>query len=152
MTFKTGHLSLKFIILFYLSLLFVSPVHAVKYDKLNASALYERAVKYIDREDYIKANKALKAYTKSEPNDADGWNLYAFANRKMNKFEKAEVYYEKALNIDPDHKGALEYQGELFIQTNRQNLAEENLNKLISLCPNSCYELEKLQEYILNNK
>ena len=152
MTFKTGHLSLKFIILFYLSLLFVSPVYAVKYDKLNASALYERAVKYIDREDYIKANKALKAYTKSETNDADGWNLYAFANRKMNKFEKAEVYYEKALNIDPDHKGALEYQGELFMQTNRQNLAEENLNKLISLCPNSCYELEKLQEYILNNK
>ena len=151
MTFKTGHLSLKFIILFYLSLLFVSPVYAVKYDKLNASALYERAVKYIEREDYIKANKALKAYTKSEPNDADGWNLYAFANRKMNKFEKAEVYYEKALNIDPDHKGALEYQGELFMQTNRQNLAEENLNKLISLCPNSCYELEKLQEYILNN-
>ena len=152
MTFKTRHLSLKFIILFYLSLLFVSPVYAVKYDKLNASALYERAVKYIDRKDYIKANKALKAYTKSEPNDADGWNLYAFANRKMNKFEKAEVYYEKALNIDPDHKGALEYQGELFMQTNRQNLAEENLNKLISLCPNSCYELEKLQEYILNNK
>ena len=151
MTFKTRHLSLKFIILFYLSLLFVSPVYAVKYDKLNASALYERAVKYIDRKDYIKANKALKAYTKSEPNDADGWNLYAFANRKMNKFEKAEVYYEKALNIDPDHKGALEYQGELFMQTNRQNLAEENLNKLISLCPNSCYELEKLQEYILNN-
>ena len=151
MTFKTGHLSLKFIILFYLSLLFVTPVYAVKYDKLNASALYERAVKYIDRKDYIKANKALKAYTKSEPNDADGWNLYAFANRKMNKFEKAEVYYEKALNIDPDHKGALEYQGELFMQTNRQNLAEENLNKLISLCPNSCYELEKLQEYILNN-
>ena len=152
MTFKTRHLSLKFIILFYLSLLFVSPVYAVKYDKLNASALYERAVKYIDRKDYIKANKALKAYTKSEPNDADGWNLYAFANRKMNKFEKAEVYYEKALNIDPDHKGALEYQGELFMQTNRQKLAEENLNKLISLCPNSCYELEKLQEYILNNK
>ena len=151
MTFKTGHLSLKFIILFCLSLLFVSPVYAVKYDKLNASALYERAVKYIDRKDYIKANKALKAYTKSEPNDADGWNLYAFANRKMNKFEKAEVYYEKALNIDPDHKGALEYQGELFMQTNRQSLAEENLNKLISLCPNSCYELEKLQEYILNN-
>ena len=151
MTFKTRHLSLKFIILFYLSLLFVSPVYAVKYDKLNASALYERAVKYIDRKDYIKANKALKAYTKSEPNDADGWNLYAFANRKMNKFEKAEVYYEKALNIDPDHKGALEYQGELFMQTNRQKLAEENLNKLISLCPNSCYELEKLQEYILNN-
>ena len=61
-------------------------------------------------------------------------------------------YLLEILKIDPNHKGALEYQGELFMQTNRQNLAEENLNKLISLCPNSCYELEKLQEYILNNK
>ena len=110
--------------------------------------MYERAVKYLDKQDYAKANKALKAYTKSEPDDADGWNLYAYANRKMNKFEKAEVYYEKALNIDPEHKGALEYQGELYMQTNRPDLAQENLVKLVKLCPDSCYELQKLEEYI----
>ena len=66
----------------------------------------------------------------------------------MNKFEKAEMYYEKALNIDPDHKGALEYQGELYMQTNRLDLAQENLIKLVKLCPDSCYELQKLEEYI----
>ena len=139
---------MKTFILLFVSIFFISPVHAVKYDKLKPSALYDRAVKYLDKQDYAKANKALKAYTKSEPDDADGWNLYAYANRKMNKFEKAEVYYEKALNIDPEHKGALEYQGELYMQTNRPDLAQENLVKLVKLCPDSCYELQKLEEYI----
>ena len=139
---------MKTLILLFVSIFFISPVCAVKYDKLKPSALYERAVKYLDKQDYAKANKALKAYTKSEPDDADGWNLYAYANRKMNKFEKAEVYYEKALNIDPDHKGALEYQGELYMQTNRPDLAQENLVKLVKLCPDSCYELQKLEVYI----
>ena len=139
---------MKTFILLFVSIFFISSVHAVKYDKLKPSALYERAIKYLDKQDYAKANKALKAYTKSEPDDADGWNLYAYANRKMNKFEKAEMYYEKALNIDPDHKGALEYQGELYMQTNRPDLAQENLVKLVRLCPDSCYELQKLEEYI----
>ncbi len=139
---------MKTFILLFVSIFFISSVHAVKYDKLKPSALYERAIKYLDKHDYAKANKALKAYTKSEPDDADGWNLYAYANRKMNKFEKAEMYYEKALNIDPDHKGALEYQGELYMQTNRLDLAQENLIKLVKLCPDSCYELQKLEEYI----
>ena len=139
---------MKTFILLFVSNFFISSVHAVKYDKLKPSALYERAIKYLDKQNYAKANKALKAYTKSEPDDADGWNLYAYANRKMNKFEKAEMYYEKALNIDPDHKGALEYQGELYMQTNRPDLAQENLIKLVKLCPDSCYELQKLEEYI----
>ena len=139
---------MKTFILLFVSIFFISSVHAVKYDKLKPSALYERAIKYLDKQDYAKANKALKAYTKSEPDDADGWNLYAYANRKMNKFEKAEMYYEKALNIDPDHKGALEYQGELYMQTNRPDLAQENLIRLVKLCPDSCYELQKLEEYI----
>ena len=139
---------MKTFILLFVSIFFISTVYAVKYDKLKPSALYERAVKYLDKQDYAKANKALKAYTKSEPDDADGWNLYAYANRKMNKFEKAEMYYEKALNIDPDHKGALEYQGELYMQTNRPDLAQENLVKLVKLCPDSCYELQQLEEYI----
>ena len=139
---------MKTFILLFVSIFFISPVHAVKYDKLKPSALYERAIKYLDKQDYAKANKALKAYTKSEPDDADGWNLYAYANRKMNKFEKAEMYYEKALNIDPDHKGALEYQGELYMQTNRPDLAQENLIRLVKLCPDSCYELQKLEQYI----
>ena len=57
-------------------------------------------------------------------------------------------YYEKALELDPENKAALEYQGELYVVTNRPQLANENLIKLESLCPKSCDELEKLQDFI----
>ena len=131
--------------------LFVSPLNAVKYDKLNPSALYERAVKYLDKEDYSRAIRALKSYTKSEPEDADGWNLYAFAHRKVGKFEKADEFYKKSLALDPNNISALEYQGELFVQTGMMDLAEVNLNKLKELCTGSCLEYEKLKEYISND-
>ena len=130
----------------------VIPLEAVKYDKLKPNVLYDRAVKYLDNENFPKALKALKTYTKSQPNDADGWNLYGYTSRKMGKFDKAKIYYDRALEIDPNHKGALEYQGELFIQTNRIDLAYQNLNKLDELCPNSCFELEQLKESLLKYK
>ena len=66
--------------------------------------------------------------------------------------KKLVKLYGEALEIDPNHKGALEYQGELFIQTNRIDLAYQNLNKLDELCPNSCFELEQLKESLLKYK
>ena len=57
----------------------------------------------------------------------------------------------KALSIDPENKSALEYQGELFVETNRLDLANVNLDKLKTLCPESCMELEKLESYITSS-
>jgi hypothetical protein len=56
--------------------------------------------------------------------------------------------YEKALTLDSNNKAALEYQGELFAQTNRPLLAESNLARLKILCPDSCEEVEQLDSYI----
>ena len=70
----------------------VMPLEAVKYDKLKPNVLYDRAVKYLDNENFTKALKALKTYTKSQPNDADGWNLYGYTSRKMGKFDKAKQF------------------------------------------------------------
>ena len=112
--------------------------------------MYSKAYKMIDKGQYSKAQKILKNYTKSEPEDPDGWTLLAFAYRKLDKFAESEEYYLKALNLEPDNKAALEYQGELFIETNRIDLANANIKKLQNLCPNSCEELEKLQSYLLD--
>ena len=112
--------------------------------------MYSKAYKMIDKGQYSKAQKILKNYTKSEPEDPDGWTLLAFTYRKLEKFAESEEYYLKALNLDPDNKAALEYQGELFIETNRIDLANANIKKLQNLCPNSCEELEKLQSYLLD--
>ena len=124
------------------------PVLSVKYDKLTPNAQYTRAVKFLEKESYKKAEKALKAYTKSTPEDADGWNLYAFTNRKLGKYDKAENYYQKALELDPNNKSALEYQGELFVELGRLDEASNNLEKLKLLCQEGCLELKMLEEYI----
>ena len=133
-----------------LTLFVAYPAYSVKYDKSNPTKMYSKAYKMIDKGQYSKAQKILKNYTKSEPEDPDGWTLLAFTYRKLDKFAESEEFYLKALNLEPDNKAALEYQGELFIETNRIDLANANIKKLQNLCPNSCEELEKLQSYLLD--
>jgi len=133
-----------------LTLFVAYPAYSVKYDKSNPTKMYSKAYKIIDKGQYSKAQKILKNYTKSQPEDPDGWTLLAFTYRKLDKFAESEEYYLKALNLEPDNKSALEYQGELFIETNRIDLANANIKKLQNLCPNSCEELEKLQSYLLD--
>ena len=127
---------------------FSSYAAAAKYGKTDPNKLYTKAVKFIDQERYFEAKKVLKAYTKSKPEDAYGWTLYAFSERKLGALEKAEKLYEKALVLDAENKAALEYQGELFVQTNRLELAKRNLEKLNILCPNYCEEAEQLNAFI----
>ena len=119
-----------------------------KYDKDNPSDLYEKATKQLKNEKYKAALNTLKKYTKSEKDDADGWTLLAFTNRKLQNFSKAEELYGKALMLEPNNKIALEYQGELYVEINKMDKAMKNLSKLEKLCPNSCEELEMLKNYI----
>ncbi len=126
-----------------------SQIYAAKYDKkIDPIELYEKATNHLKNEEYRKALRVLGKYTKSKPKDADGWTLYAFTQRKLKNYKKAEANYEKALELDPENKIALEYQGELFVETERVGLAQVNLNKLKELCPTSCDELEQLRKYI----
>ena len=129
--------------------LLISPyLMTAKYGKTDPDKLYSRALKFIDQERFFEAKKVLKAYTKSKSEDSFGWTLYAFSERKLGGLDKAEKLYEKALILDSNNKSALEYQGELFAETNRPILAKSNLEKLKILCPDSCEELEQLDSYI----
>src|SRR5262249_23066506 len=44
---------------------------------------------------------------------ADVYNLMGFSLRKLGEYKEAATFYQKALEFDPEHRGALEYQGEL---------------------------------------
>ena len=136
------------VIFFTLMMSFSYGLSASKYDKENPSDLYEKATKQLKKEKYKAALISLKKYTKAEKDDADGWTLLAFTNRKLKNFSKAEEFYEKALTLEPNNKIALEYQGEMFVELNQIDEAMKNLSKLESLCPNSCEELEMLKKYI----
>ncbi|RTL71245.1 MAG: tetratricopeptide repeat protein, partial [Hyphomicrobiales bacterium] len=60
----------------------------------------------------------------------------------------AYTFYRKALDFDPDHKGALEYLGELYVETGDLPKARENLARLEKLCPSGCEEREDLEKAI----
>ena len=97
---------------------------------------------------YLKAlSKLEKAYDKDKKN-ADILNYLGFALRKTGDFEKAEKFYLEGLKIDADHLGINEYLGELYVQTNRIDLAKERL-QVLNGC--KCEEYEELKELIEKN-
>lgn len=94
----------------------------------------------IDRKDYTTARAALLIADKEFPKDADINNLLGYTFRKLKLYASAASYYNKALAIKPNHLGALEYQGELFMMTKKFDLAKKNLAKLKQLCGVKCEE------------
>jgi tetratricopeptide (TPR) repeat protein len=79
---------------------------------------------------------------------ADVYNLMGFSLRKTGDQKQAFTYYRKALDFDPQHKGALEYLGELYVETGQVEKAKANAEQLKKLCPGGCEELADLQEAI----
>src|SRR6516165_10434838 len=79
---------------------------------------------------------------------ADVYNLMGYSLRKTGDYKQAYTFYRKALDFDPDHKGALEYLGELYVETGQIEKAKENVVLLKKLCPSGCEELADLQRAV----
>ena len=79
---------------------------------------------------------------------ADVYNLMGFSLRKTGDYTQAYTFYRKALDFDPRHKGALEYLGELYVETGQVEKAREHVVLLKKLCPSGCEELEDLEQAI----
>ncbi len=133
-------------ILTIIAFLFATPVWAAgsySYEP-SASKLINDAKKLIKKEKYIRAIGKLEKAQREEPNNADIFNYLGFAHRKIGDYENSKIFYKEALAIQPDHKLALEYQGELFLTLRDINSAQSNLRKLEALCPQGCDELKDL--------
>lgn len=79
---------------------------------------------------------------------ADVYNLLGFSYRKTGDYKQAATFYAKALDFDADHLGALEYQGEMFVELGQLDRAKANLARLVKLCPTGCEEREDLEKAI----
>ena len=110
----------------------------------SASKLINDAKKLLKNDKHERAIKKLKKAIKEEPDNADIYNYLGFAHRKIGDYDNSKIYYEEALFIQPDHKLALEYQGELFLKLDDVQSAQSNLEKLKILCPEGCDELTDL--------
>ena len=129
----------------------------------KVSTNYDKAKKLIIRAKKLdekgKTEKALKRYEKAlkyllksnqkKPLQADTLNYLGFTSRKLGDFEKGEEYYLLGLQIDPQHKGINEYLGELYVVTNRIDLAKERLEVLVNC---NCKEYSELKEIIDGTK
>ena len=98
---------------------------------------------------YAKAQKLLLKSNKIKPLQADTLNYLGFTTRKLGDYEKGEEFYLLGLQIEPNHNGINEYLGELYIVTNRMDLAKERLNVLKSC---NCKEYNQLKEIIEGTK
>ena len=101
----------------------------------------------IDAKDFPGAIAELTPMLEASPS-ADVYNLMGFSLRKSGDLKQAQTFYSKALDFDPSHKGALEYQGELYLQIGDIDRAKANLTKLAALCPTGCEERGELEAKI----
>ena len=104
----------------------------------NRDGNYRSAIKYL-----------LKAAEK-DPNNADAYNLLGYSHRKLGFNDKAFDYYKIALKLDPRHRGAHEYIGELYLKKDELEKAKEHLKHLDSICFFGCEEYDDLKEAIKN--
>ena len=127
----------------------------------SKESLYEEAVKLVKRAGKLEKkennDKAKKLYAqafdklekacKSDKKNPDILNYMGFTTRKVGNFDKAEKFYLEGLKIKPNHNGINEYLGELYVQTNRIDKANERL-KVLKNC--NCDEYKELEMIIKN--
>ena len=158
---------MKNLLIIVFTLLLSSSLMAAGSDSSSGSStdkesLYEDAVKLVKRagklEKKDKTDKAKKLYSqafnklekayKSDKKNPDILNYMGFTTRKTGNFEKAEKFYLEGLSLKPNHNGINEYLGELYVQTNRIDKANERLEVLKSC---NCKEYSEL-ELIIKTK
>ena len=158
----------KFFITLVLSLIFSSQAYSagssdggssndkIKNEYNKAVALIKSAKKFEKKgklekakKKYEKAQKLLLKSNDKKPNKPDTLNYLGFTTRKLGDYENGEKYYLQGLALDPNHIGINEYLGELYVVTNRIDLAKERLN-ILSSC--NCEEYSELKEIIAGTK
>ena len=124
--------------------------YAKAYNLIKSAKKYEKKGKTEKaQKKYVKAQKLLLKSNKDKPLQADTLNYLGFTTRKLGDYKKGEEFYLEGLKIDPNHKGINEYLGELYVVTNRIDLAKERL-EVLKAC--DCEEFKELKEIINGTK
>ena len=115
----------------------------------QAPAWLKETRKAINSKDFETAGRLLNENS-DQKNSADWNNLMGFTLRKKSPPDlvESEKHYLAALQIDPKHKGALEYYGELLLLRNDLAGAESMLKRLDQICTFSCEEYRDLKKSI----
>lgn len=119
---------------------------------------YTTAKRLIRHEQYAQAIPHLETALEKHPHDADILNYLGYTHRMVGmtytdagrdgEFKMSLDYYQRALSIDPNHKGVHEYLGELYLQMHDMASAQKEQTTLASLCPSGCDERDTLDKAV----
>lgn len=122
-----------------------TPVKAVDPD-------FAKAEKLIAAKDWTSAISLLTQVVARDAKNADAYNDLGYAERQRGNLDAAFTYYDRAIALNPKHRGVREYLGEAYLMTGNLQKAEEQLAVLDDLCTFSCSEYRELKEKIADFK
>lgn len=102
----------------------------------------------MDGEDWNGAVRILVRVLAESPDNAEAYSNLGQVYRKLGEPDQALIYYDHALYLDPDNRGALEYLGELYLDLNDLPKAEAQLDRLAQICGIECSEYRDLNEQV----
>lgn len=117
-------------------------------DAAAADQTYVTAVSLINEARYDEAIAYLEKARWAAGPHPDILTYMGFAHRKLQRYDVAESYYQAALTIFPEHRGALEYYGELKLERGNVAGAKAHLAKLEAICGFGCNEADELRRLI----
>ena len=109
---------------------------------------YAAGRKAIDAKDWNAAIKFFSSAAMHAPENADIQNYLGYAYRNAGQLDAAFKHYQRALQLNPRHRGAHEYVGEAYLMVNNPAKAEEHVAALQKICLLPCEELEDLKKKI----
>jgi len=95
---------------------------------------YARGAAAFEREDWQAVVDHMAEAVEQRPWHDDAYNLMGFALRKLGDYDRALQAYDRALALNPYHRGALEYLGEAYLELDQPARAKATLDRLEVEC------------------
>jgi Flp pilus assembly protein TadD len=109
---------------------------------------YAAGKQAIDAKDWATAITSLSSAALRDTRNADIQNYLGYAYRHAGQLDLAFQHYQRALQLNPRHRGAHEYVGEAYLLVHNLAQAEEHLAALQQICLIPCEEYADLQQKI----
>jgi Flp pilus assembly protein TadD len=119
-------------------------------DRSEWRDLYRLAVNQVQEGRYEAAITTFVALREADSPDVE--NYLGYTNRRMGRMEEARIHYENALALDPEHRGALEYFGEWYVEMGKLDEAQGLLLRLADVCGTNCQEYQALADAIAEKR
>lgn len=126
------------------------PPKAVTQDAVDPD--FQRGMDAIKAKAWAAAVAAFEQVAARQPDNAEIFNEMGYAERNRGNLDAAFRDYDRALTLDPRHRGAHEYVGEAYLMAGNLDKAEEQLAALEKLCRMPCEEYHDLQVAINDYK